>query len=79
VGVGADWGDNCTPDCATGLRTAFRVRLVISRPKTLDGEYVFTRIDGTYTHDVPPHSHRGFVMTLRYGRNDGGFFWAFST
>jgi hypothetical protein len=52
---------------------------VISRPKTLDGEYVFTRIDGTYTHDVPPHSHRGFVMILRYGRNDGGFFWAFST
>jgi hypothetical protein len=72
--TGGDWIDNCTPDCATGWRTAYRVSLIADQPEVFHGYSVFTRLTVTYTHGRPPLEHRGvYVDDLYYG--NGGFFW----
>ena len=75
LGSGADWADDCTPDCATGLRRPYRVRLRLYGPVFEDGYYVFSHLDVAYPHAHPPHVHpRSFTWRLRYvaGR---GFGW----
>jgi hypothetical protein len=79
MATGADWNDNCNPDCATGLRRAYRVRLKLYRPASLGGYYVFTRMAVTYTHTRPPHEHKqSYILKLRYEGSSSGLFWSFS-
>lgn len=74
MATGGDWEDNCTPDCAAGLRTSYRVNLLAYRPEVVHGYSVFTRLSVTYTHGLPHYVHRrSYVMSLQYNQ---GFFWA---
>jgi hypothetical protein len=78
VATGANWIDDCNPDCAGGLRTPYRVRLIVDKPKVLGGYEVFTRIRGTYTHSLPSFAHnRSFTMSLVYKPSSNDFFWKF--
>lgn len=77
-GRGADWVDDCTPDCADGLFTAFPVRLRLYRPRHLGAYYVFTRLRGAFLHSLPPGlSKRRFTMRLTFRPHRGGFSWTF--
>ena len=73
LATGGDWGDNCTPDCASGFRTAYRVRLRAYLPRVIDGYSVFTRLAVTYTGRRPRGARRAYTWSLSY--NDG-FFWS---
>lgn len=70
---GGNWVDNCTPDCASGFRTAYRVSLRAYRPEVIDGYSVFTRLAVTYTGRRPRGARRAYTWLLSY--NDG-FFWS---
>ena len=73
LATGGDWGDNCTPDCATGFRTAYRVKLHAYRPEVMHGYNVFSRLAVTYLRRKPRYVHRrSYVLSLIYA---DGFFW----
>jgi hypothetical protein len=63
TGTGAEWGDNCLPSCATGLRTPSPVRVTLYRPRREGGYKIFTRMRTTYTEARPPHRHRRLYVT----------------
>lgn len=71
---GANWFDDCSPDCAGGTFTAYAVNLRAFRPAFLAGYYVFTRMTVTYAHGRPSYvktrSH-----TWRLVSNSGSYFW----
>ena len=73
---GADWLDNCNPDCAGGYRKPFPVNLDLYRPRRTLGYLVFTRIKVTYTKKAEPYTHR-HVETFRLGVGYGQYFWKF--
>lgn len=75
VAKGANWLDNCTPDCASGLRTPYSVALTLWRPRLVGGYLVFTRINVTYTKRVPLRWPKRF--TMRLGHPVYGFVWSF--
>jgi hypothetical protein len=54
VGSGANWLDDCDPDCAGGTYTPYRVLLKAYRPRSRSGHLVFTRMRVKYTHHIPP-------------------------
>jgi hypothetical protein len=72
--TGADWDDNCTPACADGLRTAYRVRLRASQPRYLNGYYVFTRLDVIYTRGRPSYQHHRAIR-LKVVAGENGLEW----
>jgi hypothetical protein len=75
-GTGADWLDNCEPDCAGGKFTAYPVKLKLTRPATVGGYYVFTRMRVTYLHRIPAGtSARSTAWVLKYGKQYAGFDW----
>lgn len=74
--TGADWGDDCLPSCATGLRTPFPVRVKLYRPRLEGGYDVFTRMRVTYTGARPPlASKRSYAMRVTY-RPPDSWMWA---
>ena len=77
TGHGADWADNCNPNCAGGSFSAYAVSLRLSSPRVLDGYKVFTRLSAIYTRGRPSYvKDRHETFTLRYEAKGGGFFWA---
>lgn len=73
LAAGGDWADNCTPDCATGLRTAYKVKLHAYRPAVIHGYNVFSRLAVRFTRKLPPYAHRrAYTLSLAYA---DGFFW----
>jgi hypothetical protein len=72
TGTGGDWIDNCTPACANGLRTAYRVGLKLYDPAVIHGHNVFTRLTVTYRRIPYLHGH-STTLKLQYAY--GGFTW----
>lgn len=73
VATGAYWMDNCRPDCASGLRTPYRVKLHAYRPEVVHGYNMFMQLAVAYTRKLPPYTkRRAYIMSLAYDR---GFFW----
>jgi hypothetical protein len=66
LATGADWIDNCLPNCATGLRYPFPVRLELYRPRREGGYGFFTRMRVTYTHNAPTPGRRSLLFRVRY-------------
>jgi hypothetical protein len=75
VGTGANWLDNCKPDCAEGTYTPYRVRLKAFRPRSRSGYLVFTRMRVRYSHHIPQGiRHRTETWVLVDNRGD--FNWS---
>lgn len=75
---GANWLDDCTPDCASGRFTPYPVNVKVFRPEVVYGYEVFTRMNVTYTRSVPSFVRKR-TQTWRVKHSDGQFFWAFPT
>lgn len=77
-GSGADWHDNCVPDCATGTYYPFAATLRAYRPRRFGGYLLFTRLTVTYTGARPPYPayKRGLItFKLVYTAKTKTFGW----
>jgi hypothetical protein len=74
-GTGANWLNNCKPNCARGHFSAFPVTLKASRPRTVLGVKVFTRLQVTYAA-TKPHG-LGKSETWKLKPTGHMFFWSF--
>jgi hypothetical protein len=80
TGSGANWLNNCKPDCAGGTYHGYPVKLQASRPQVIGGEDVFTRLKVTYTGKKPGFVHRRTqTWKLGHSASSGGtfFVWKF--
>lgn len=75
TGTGADWLDNCEPDCAQGHFTAYRATIRLDRPKRLGGQLVFTRLTIKLTGPHPARLSRGLVARLLYLPRTSSYLW----
>jgi hypothetical protein len=67
-GSGADWHDNCVPDCATGTYYPYADALRAYRPRRLGGYLLFTRLTVTYAGARPPYpAYRNGFITFKLG------------
>lgn len=79
-GRGADWHDNCIPDCAGGHFTAYPATITVYRPRRLGGYLLFTRMTTAFSGPRPPYpGFRRAVITyrLQYQASAHTFFWSF--
>ena len=74
-GTGANWLNNCTPNCARGKFSAFSVTLKASRPRNVLGKKVFTRLTVTYTGTTPHGLGKSEVWKLKPSGHM--YFWNF--
>jgi hypothetical protein len=77
-GSGADWHDNCVPDCATGTYYRYPANMVAYRPRHLGGYLLYTRLTVTYTGARPPYPayRKGFItFKLVYTPKSQAFGW----
>jgi hypothetical protein len=72
-GSGANWINNCTPNCAHGKYHVYPVRLHVWLPKHVGRRLLFTRITMRYTRKRPSGASRIEVFKLRH--KHGNFFW----
>jgi hypothetical protein len=78
-GWGGDWHDDCTPDCADGTYSAYRVNVHLYRPEQLGGHLVFSRMTMTYPARRPPYpAYRTGTVTMsaRYEAQYDSYFWS---
>jgi hypothetical protein len=74
--TGANWLDDCVPNCASGRFTAYPVAIRAFRPRVVVGYKIFTRIRVRYTGRLPSFvHHRTQVWKIRH--TGGQFFWIF--
>lgn len=76
---GADWHDNCKPDCADGRFTAYPTTVRVYRPRRVAGKLLFTRMTTTYTGARPPYPgyhHRAVTYTLGHDAKFNTLFWS---
>jgi hypothetical protein len=68
-GTGADWLDDCRPDCAGGHFHGYPARIVAWRPRRLRGTRVFTRLTLFYERRVPAgqYAHDTFTAAVSSG------------
>lgn len=74
--TGANWVNDCTPDCARGKFHSYALALHAYRPKRLDGHLVFTRMTVTYEHKKPAYI-RADVQTWKVVYEQHIFDWVF--
>jgi hypothetical protein len=75
AGTGANWLDNCTPDCATGGFSVYPAALRLSRPRMLGGYLLFTRMKLTYTASHPPAEGGAETFRLHFVAGEPGYLW----
>jgi hypothetical protein len=75
-GTGANWLNNCKPDCADGRFSSYPVKLAASRPRVMAGFDVFTRLKVTYTAKMPRFVHQR-TQTWKVKHSRGVFVWLF--
>jgi hypothetical protein len=75
--TGADWFDNCEPDCADGTYHAYFAKVHLYRPERIDGYRAFTRMTvHLLSAGLPfPNAPRFVVFHLRYEAEYGSIFW----
>jgi hypothetical protein len=64
--AGAVVQGNCTPSCAQGTFTAYRVSISLSRPATSHGQLLFTRMTLRFSGQRPSNYRRTAVLTVNY-------------
>jgi hypothetical protein len=64
--AGAVVQGNCTPSCAQGTFTAYRVSIKLARPATSHGQLVFTRMTLRFSGRRPSNYRRTTVLTVKY-------------
>lgn len=72
-GTGKQWIDDCDPDCAGGTFSGYPVKLHAYRPALIGGQWVFSRITMTYTHNRPHFGGQRWprTETLKVGVSNG--------
>jgi len=70
TGTGADYVDNCIPDCARGKASRTPVTLKLSTPKRIGGHLIFTRMLVTF----PSKGGRTQLWKVYYDRL-AGYSW----
>lgn len=75
VGSGANWLNDCKPNCAGGKFHSYPVKLTLTTPKVVAGKHIFTKMTVTYTKNLPPHA----ITTTAWKVTHSGtlFFWKF--
>jgi hypothetical protein len=77
-GWGADWLDNCSPNCAGGTYHAYRATVHLYRPRQLGRHLVFTRLTMVFTGARPPYpAYKSGRSTLRalYDSQYNDYYW----
>jgi len=79
VGAGANWLDDCKPNCAKGKFQGFPVKLTLTRPRVVGGKHIFTRMTVTYTQNLPAHAVKTTTWKVTHSKTSVGtaFFWKF--
>jgi hypothetical protein len=74
--TGADWRNNCDPDCADGTFSPYSMSVHLYRPQPVGGFHVFTRMTVHYA-GIPPAYPGSQVVTfrLKFASSYGTFFW----
>jgi hypothetical protein len=75
TGTGANWLNNCMPNCAKGTFQKFPVTLKASRPRTVLGKKVFTRLQVTYAGTAPHGLGKSELWKLKPSGRE--YFWNF--
>jgi hypothetical protein len=75
--TGANWLNNCLPNCAAGKFSPFNANVTVYRPRVISGFKVFTRMKVVYTGKVPHGYKRSGVFTLDH--QGKAFLWGFPT
>lgn len=78
-GRGADWHNNCVPNCAEGTFTAYPATVRVYRPRRVAGYLLFTRMTTTYIRTQPPYpGYRRPAVTykLDYDARTNTLFWS---
>jgi len=78
-GQGADWHNNCNPDCVGGNYHAYPASVHVYRARRVAGYLLFTRMTLTYTGAHPPYPgyKRGSVtFDLTYQTKYKTFVWS---
>jgi hypothetical protein len=74
-GVGAWVAGDCKPSCVQGTFRAYPVRLVEWRPRSLQGQRVFTRLRWTYMGSLAAGMPRSVTADAQY---EGGGVWGWN-
>lgn len=75
---GADWHDNCVPDCANGTYHDYPANVHVYRPQRVGGYLLFTRMTVDYIGARPPYpayGHASITFRLDYNAAYNTFFW----
>jgi opacity protein-like surface antigen len=75
LGSGGNWLNDCKPHCFNGKFHGYPVTLKLTRPRTVEGFNVFTRLLVTYTGKVPMSTPKS--QTWKLGHSGKAFFWHF--
>jgi hypothetical protein len=77
VGSGANWLNDCKPNCAKGKFHSYPVTLKLTRPRTVAGKHIFTRMTVTYTQNLPAHAVKTTIWKVTHSTSNAGtlFFW----
>jgi hypothetical protein len=77
VGSGANWLNDCKPNCAKGKFHGYPVTLTLTRPRTVAGKHIFTRMTVTYTQNLPAHAVKTTTWKVSHSSSRAGtlFFW----
>ena len=72
--AGDDWVNNCEPFCAAGKFAQHAVTITLSRPRTMLGLRMFTRMRVHYVHGTDPLTHSSNA-TFTLTRSGSTVFW----
>jgi hypothetical protein len=77
VGSGANWLNDCKPNCAKGKFHGYPVTLKLTTPKKVAGKNIFTRMTVTYTQNLPAHAVKTTTWKVTHSTSKAGtlFFW----
>jgi hypothetical protein len=72
--TGANWLDNCDPDCAAGRFAPEPVTITLSNPRRLGGYLVFTKVELRYIGRLATgQTSRTETMPITFNPQAGGF------
>jgi hypothetical protein len=76
-GTGANWVDDCKPDCADGTFRGYAIQIHVYRPRRIAGRMLFTRLTMTFTAGRPSyiHSRQSTLKLVYQPKYDKTYFW----
>lgn len=74
--TGANWIDDCEPNCAQGTLHPYPITVHVYRPRVIAGRRLFTRLSYTYARGRPSYvKSRTTTLRLVYQAKFKTFFW----